>query len=292
MPTVCGSRAQSSNALPPLKSTSTNVRWSGSTVAASPATSVRSSSDLPAPVVPPTSPWGPSATKSMPNTPSSATPTGVAGEGSMPPAFQRARTASAVQSSRSSSGSRRIDAGRPAPTTSSSGSSKRASDRAQSRATPSSTPAARNPPIRRPLCGRARSARPSGSVISMTVVHTAGSRSTVEATTMPATNPPSPRSRLRVGALRPSVSDSSSTTTSSVGPTACSERSARSRAPAGLSWASTRRVDSSASWDSSRPIPLASRVCGSHLDQSHAVAPVALDRIIIGRSAGPCSAAA
>ena len=36
---------------------------------------------------------------------------------------------------------------------------------------------------------------------------------------MPATSPASPRSRLRVGARRPSVSDSSSTTTRTVGPT-------------------------------------------------------------------------
>ena len=81
MPTVWGSLAHSSKALPPLKSTSTNVRWSGSTLAASPATSVRSSSDLPAPVVPPTRPWGPSATKSTENTPSSDTPIGRGGAG-------------------------------------------------------------------------------------------------------------------------------------------------------------------------------------------------------------------
>ena len=292
MPTVWGSRAHSSKALPPLKSTSTNVRWSGSTLAASPATSVRSSSDLPAPVVPPTSPWGPSPTKSMLNTPSSATPMGPARGGSTPPAFQRARIASGVQFSRSSSGSSRIDAGRPAPTRSSSGSSKRASDRAQPRAASSAMPAARKSAIRCPCWGSVRSARPSGSVISMTVVHTAGSRSTVEAITTPATRAPSPRSRLRVGALRPSVSDSSSTTTTTVGPTARSERSARSRPPAGHRCASTRRVDSSGSCDSMRPTPPASRVCGNHLAQSQAGAASALDRIITGRSAGPCRTAA
>ena len=98
---MCGSRAHSSNALPPLKSTSTNVRWSGSTPAASPATSVRSSSLFPAPVVPATRPWGPSATRSTPNTPSSATPIGAARGGSLPPAFQRVETASGVHSSSS-----------------------------------------------------------------------------------------------------------------------------------------------------------------------------------------------
>ena len=179
MPTVCGSRAHSSKALPPLKSTSTNVRWSGSTPAARPATIVRSSSDLPAPVVPPTRPWGPSATKSIENTPSSATPDRRdAGRGSGPAAFHRASTASGVHSSRSSSGSRRIVAGSPAPTMSSSGSSKRASARAQSRATSSAMPAGAKPRTCVPTCGRVRSAAPSASVISTTAVHTAGSRST------------------------------------------------------------------------------------------------------------------
>ena len=242
MPTVCGSLAHSSNALPPLKSTSTNVRWSGSTQAARPATIDRSSSDLPAPVVPPTRAWGPSATKSMENTPCSATPTGVVGRGSGPAAFHRASTASGVHSSRSSRGSSRIVAGRPAPTRSSSGSSNRARARAQPRATSSAMPAGAISRMCVPACGRTRSATPPASVISTTAEHTAGSRSAVEATTTPATSPASPRSRLRVGARRPSVSDSSSTTTNSVGPTSRppdGERSNRSRGPAALRRAST-----------------------------------------------------
>ncbi len=297
MPTVWGSRAHSSNALPPLKSMSTNVRWSGSTLAARPATIDRSSSDLPEPVVPPTRAWGPSATKSTRNTPSSAMPTGVARRGSAPAAFHRASTASGVHSSSSSRGNSRIDAGRPAPTTSSSGSSNRARTRAQSRATSSAMPAGRNRSTRWPACGSVSSAPPSGSTMSTTVVHTAGKRSTVEAMTMPATRPASPRSRLRVGARRPSVSDSSSTTTSSVGPTGRFSppwRSCpwRSRGPAARSRDSARRVDSSGSADSTRPTPVASRVWGSHLAQSQSAPASGRASTMTGRSAGPCSAAA
>ena len=107
-----------------------------------------------------------------------------------------------------------------------------------------------------PACGRTRSATPPASVISTTAVHTAGSRSAVEATTTPATSPASPRSRLRVGARRPSVSDSSSTTTSSVGPDRparrTGERSNRSRGPAAFRRASTMAVDRSG-WCGQQP---------------------------------------
>jgi hypothetical protein len=88
--------------------------------------------------------------------------------------------------------------------------------------------------------------------MSTTVVHTAGSRSAVEAMTMPATAPASPRSSERVGALRPSVSDSSSTTTSSGGPVGLSSRRtdrmpSRSLGALALIRASTMRVDRSGS---------------------------------------------
>ena len=89
-PTVWGSPAHRSKALPPLKSTSTKVTWSGEHAAASPATSVRSSSLLPAPVVPATSACGPSRTRSTASTPSSATPSGASRSGSAPAAAHRA----------------------------------------------------------------------------------------------------------------------------------------------------------------------------------------------------------
>ena len=77
-PTVWGSRAHSSNAAPPLKSISTRFSSVGGSVAARPATSVRSSSLLPEPVVPATSACGPSATRSTMTGPARLTPRGVA----------------------------------------------------------------------------------------------------------------------------------------------------------------------------------------------------------------------
>ena len=74
--------------------------------------------------------------------------------------------------------------------------------------------------MRSPSWGRWRVALAVGPVQLDDVVHTAGSRSSVAAMTMPATGPAPPRSSVRTGARRPSVSDSSSTTTNRVGPLA------------------------------------------------------------------------
>ena len=55
-PTVCGSRAHWSSARPPRQSMRRKLTWSGSSVVASPAITVRSSSLLPAPAAPTTRP--------------------------------------------------------------------------------------------------------------------------------------------------------------------------------------------------------------------------------------------
>ena len=146
--------------------------------------------------------------------PSSATPTGVAGRGRSPPPSSGLHRLGRASSIRAAAADGSTPQARPP------GRARvleRASACAQLRATSSAMPAGRNPAMRRPTWGSVRSAPPSGSVISITVVHTAGNRSTVGAMTTPATRPPSPRSRPRVGARRPSVSDSSSTTASIVG---------------------------------------------------------------------------
>jgi hypothetical protein len=82
-PATCGSAARSAKAAPPLKSTSTKASCSGGWVAASPATIVRSSSLLPEPVAPTTSPCGPmpssaaSLRSSASGSPVELTPTGT-----------------------------------------------------------------------------------------------------------------------------------------------------------------------------------------------------------------------
>ena len=82
-PATCGSGARSAKAAPPLKSTSTKASWSGGWVAARPATTVRSSSLLPEPVAPTTSPCGPmpssaaSLRSSRTGSPRTVTPTGT-----------------------------------------------------------------------------------------------------------------------------------------------------------------------------------------------------------------------
>ena len=102
-----------------------------------------------------------------------------------------------------------------------------------------------------PTWGSVRSATPPGSVTSTTVVHTAGSRSAVEATTMPATSPASPRSRLRVG--RPAALGQRLVVDHDQQRRADRRTAARRAAragragPAALSRASTMAVDSSAS---------------------------------------------
>ena len=299
MPTVWGSRAHSSKALPPLKSTSTNVRWSGSTLAARPATSDAQQLGLAR------RRWcrrpgrGGRRPRSRRRTRRPRPcPPASAGRGSTPPAFQRASDGvgrALVQLEQRQQADRGGQAGAhevelgvleagqgPGAAR---GPRRRPCPRAGSRS------------MRWPRWGRLRSAPPSGSVSSTTVVHTAGRRSTVEAMTMPATGPASPRSRVRVGALRPSVSDSSSTTTSRVGPTGRAAAGGAAARPvaaaAALRRASTSRVDSSGSSDSRRPDPAGVAGVGQPLGPvPRPRAASGRARTITGRSAGPCRAAA
>ena len=80
---TCGIPAMPANVAPPLKSTRTKFRISGEWVMASPRTRVRSSSDLPEPVAPMTSPCGPmpccadSLMSRLIETPSAPTPIGT-----------------------------------------------------------------------------------------------------------------------------------------------------------------------------------------------------------------------
>jgi hypothetical protein len=105
---------------------------------------------------------------------------------------------------------------------------------------------------------------------------------------MPAAGPASPRSSARAGERRPALSDSSSTTTSRVGPSGevpPGRRSVRRRAPA-------RAADVSGSGDSRRPVPSGSWAWGSHFAQSQSAAAPRAARTMAGRSAGPWSVAA
>ncbi len=196
----------------------------------------------PLPVVPATRPWGPSRTRSTVSTPSSDTPIGAARSGSSPAAAQRVATAAALGSSRPSRGRRATIGGRPAPATSSSGSSKRARPRAARRAVASETPHARTSVSTTPSRTWWSVAGPSASATSTIVVTDAGSWSSVAATTMPATRPAPPRSTERAGARRPSVRRSSSTTTRVAGPAS----SARERAGAVLDLAGLGRLEQGA----------------------------------------------
>ena len=174
-------------------------------------------------------------------------------------AFHRASTASGVHSSRSSSGSSRIDGGQPG------------ADQVELGVLePGQRPGAvagdvvghagrrGSRAMRSPRWGRRRSAPPSGSVISTTVVHTAGSRSAVEAIDDAGHRPglaPQQVAGRRLAALgQRLVVDHDEQRRADRPARPAARRSARSRAAApALSRASTRRVDSSGSCDSMRP---------------------------------------
>jgi hypothetical protein len=316
-PATCGSAVSSAKVAPPLKSTRITASCSGAWVRASPVTSVRSSSLLPEPVAPTSSPCGPmppsaaSLRSSSTGSPPGRTPIGARSSAVRGRRQVSATSRAAASSPRSSS--RRVPASGPdRPRTAVSSSRRGASRRAIASQNASPAWSACTPPSRRP---------PGAVSCRLAVPRWSSSTRAPSSDGSPARSAASQRTAVRAAAARSSSSARtgrraaalpgrrSSSTTSRYGgasrpgrrcgpeagaapPGRASPSSHRSRGRAARSSRAASCSLVSASRQAAGSASPASRLCGSHFSQSQAGRAAGGNAARIWRSSGAWRAAA